>query len=143
MIRTVLDANTYASAFMQAKGPSGRIVRAFLDGAFELVTTQPILDETARCLFYPRVRKRIQLTDAAIRQALASLALLADVVTTELVLDVVVQDADDNKIVAAAVEGAAAYVVTGDTDLLTLKAYEGVVMIRPADFLKILESQAR
>lgn len=143
MIRAVLDANIYASAFMQSKGPSGRIVRAFLDGAFERVTTQPILDETARCLFYPRLRKRIQLTDAAIHQALASLALLADVVTTELVLDVVVQDADDNKIVAAAVEGKAAYVVTGDTDLLTLKACEGVVMIRPADFLKLLESRAR
>src|SRR4051812_17694178 len=98
MIRAVLDANIYASTFMQSKGLSGRIVCAFLDGAFELVTTQRILDETERCLFYSRVRKRISLSDTAIHQALASIALLADVVTTELVLDVVVQDADDNKI---------------------------------------------
>lgn len=141
MIRAVLDANVFASAFIQSQGPSGRIVRLFADTrAFELVITQPILDEVERCLFYPRVRKRIRLSDAELRQALVALALLADVVTAEIELDVVVQDAEDNKIIAAAVEGRAAYIVTGDTDLLTLGSYEGVRIVPPAEFLRILEA---
>jgi putative PIN family toxin of toxin-antitoxin system len=144
MIRAVLDANIFASAFIQSKGPSGCILRLFVDTrTFELVTPQPILDEAERCLFYPRVRKRIALTNDAIHQALAAIGLLADVVTTDLELDVVVQDPDDNKILAAAVEGKAEYVVTGDTDLLTMKVYEGIRIIPPAQFLKILETLPR
>lgn len=144
MIRVVLDANVFASAFIQSKGPSGRILRLLVDTrTFELVTTQPILTEAERCLFYPRVRKRITLTDDKIQQALAAIALLADVVTTDLELNVVAQDPDVNKILAAAVEGKAQYVVTGDSDLLTMKVYEGIRIIPPAGFLKILDSLPR
>jgi putative PIN family toxin of toxin-antitoxin system len=144
MIRAVLDANVFASAFIQSKGPSGQLLRLFVDvSAFDLVVTQQILDETERCLFYPRVRKRLAITDAAIHQALAAIALRADVVTVDFKLEVVDQDPDDNKILEAAVEGKADYVVTGDTDLLTMKAYDGIQIVPPAQFLKIITRALR
>lgn len=144
MIRAVLDANVFASAFIQSKGPSGQLLRLFVDvSAFDLVVTQQILDETERCLFYPRVRKRLAITDAAIRQALAAIALRADVVTPDFKLQVVVQDSDDNKILEAAVEGQVDYVVTGDTDLLTIKTYEGIQIVPPAQFLKVITRAIR
>ena len=42
------------------------------------------------------------------------------------------------KLLAAAIEGRADYVMTGDKDLLDLKAYKGVRIVTPAQFLKIL-----
>lgn len=136
----VIDANIFASALIQPKGPSGSILRSFAEkGTFQLVSSQSILDETERCLFYPRVRKRITITDEEIKQWLAAIALLADVVADTLKLDVVKDDPDDNKILAAAVEGKATHVVTGDPDLLDLKQYEGIQILRPAHFIRLIQ----
>ena len=37
------------------------------------------------------------------------------------------------------VEGAAIYIVTGDEDLLSLKEFQGVWIVRPFDFVNIIE----
>ena len=49
------------------------------------------------------------------------------------------RDPEDDKFLAAAVEGKARYVVTGDKDLLDIKTYRGIRIIPPAAFLKILQ----
>ena len=142
MIRAVLDANVYASALIRPTGPCGRILRSFVEHrSFALLASPSILDETERCLFYPKVRKRIALSDAAIRQWLAAVAIMAEVVSDHLKLDVVSSDPDDNKVLAAAIEGHASHIVTGDTDLLELKLYEGVTILRPALFETLLSPQ--
>ncbi|HYF05476.1 MAG TPA: putative toxin-antitoxin system toxin component, PIN family [Patescibacteria group bacterium] len=46
----------------------------------------------------------------------------------------VVQDEEDNKILESAVEAGAAFLITNDADLLTLKTYNGVKILRPATF---------
>ena len=48
------------------------------------------------------------------------------------------RDPEDNKFLAAALEGKARYVVSGDRDLLDLKTYRNIFVVRPAAFLKIL-----
>lgn len=139
MIRAVLDANVCASALIQSKGPSGRILRhLFEKRAFQLVTSQAFLDELERCLFYPRVRKRIPITDEALRQWLAAIGMIAEVVTDPPELSVVVDDPDDNAVLAAALEGRADYIVTGDRALLDLGEYEGIRNVTPVQFARTL-----
>lgn len=53
------------------------------------------------------------------------------------------RDPEDDKFLAAAVEARADYVVTGDKDLLDLKAYKVVRIITPAQFLRILRGKER
>ncbi len=48
------------------------------------------------------------------------------------------RDPADDKFLAAAVEGKAEYVVTGDKDLLVLKAYRRVEIVTPGRFVRIL-----
>ena len=45
-------------------------------------------------------------------------------------------DAEDDAVVACAVEGEADYVVTGDRGLLALEAYKGIPILLPASFVK-------
>lgn len=139
-LRAVLDANVFASALIQPKGASGRILSEFLRRqAFTLVLTASILAETERCLSYPRVRKRIQATDDEVRAFLHSLGILSDMVTPEAdQLSVVKRDPDDDKYLAAAMEGRAEYVVTGDKDLLELEMYSGVSIVTPIQFAGVL-----
>ena len=52
--------------------------------------------------------------------------------------DVLPDDPDDNHIIACAVSGRADVIVSGDRDLLRLKAYEGIPIVRPMDFVRMV-----
>jgi uncharacterized protein len=64
----------------------------------------------------------------------------AEIIAGDLVLTGVCRNPKDDPFIACAVEGQAAYLVTGDHDLLDLGAYEGVRMIRAYDFVQLLDS---
>lgn len=49
----------------------------------------------------------------------------------------VCRDPKDDRISELAVSGGAAYIVTGDTDLLVLNPFRGIEILRPADFLAL------
>lgn len=40
-----------------------------------------------------------------------------------------------------AIEGRADYIVSGDEDLLSLESYQGIPIVRAAEFLRILASR--
>jgi glutamine phosphoribosylpyrophosphate amidotransferase len=49
------------------------------------------------------------------------------------------RDPKDDKFLACAVEGEAAYIVSSDRDLLTIRQYEGVCILNPGEFLIVLQ----
>ena len=51
----------------------------------------------------------------------------------------ILQDIDDNRVLEAAIEGKCSYIVTGDSDLLTLKTFQKTKILTPNDFLKIIQ----
>ena len=53
----------------------------------------------------------------------------------------VTRDPTDDKVIAAALETGAEYIVTGDKDLLTLGKYEGVGILTPARFISAIREQ--
>jgi hypothetical protein len=138
-VRVVLDANIVASALIRPAGPPGRILGLlFGEGAFELVLSPAIVDELRRVLRYPRVRKRLTLSEVELDGFLLGLELLAVPVAGESTLAVVRADPDDDKYLAAAVEGLAEVVVSGDDHLLALERYEGYVILNARAFLRLL-----
>ena len=139
MLRAVLDANVYASALVRPDGPPGRILQRLLaDRAFEVVLSASIVVELRRCLDYPKLRKYIPLTDDEIDRWILALELIADTVTPSREVQAVPDDPDDDHLLAAALEGRAAFLVTGDRHVLAPGEYEGVRIVTPAEFLKIL-----
>ena len=131
MLRAVLDANVYVSALIQPDGTPGRLVERFLrDEAFELVLSPHVVDEVLRVLTYPKVRSLIR-AGAEPELWFEDVVVLADMVAGELHVSGVCDDPDDDKYVAAALEGRAAYVVTGDQRFLELREHEGVLIVKP------------
>lgn len=138
MLRAVLDANVFVSAFVRPEGPPGRIVESLLRGqAFELVLSEAIVEETLRALEYPRVRK-VARTNVEPDLWFEDLIVLAEFVTGDYAIPPLSEDPDDDKYVAAAVEGRASFVVTGDPNLLTIREHEGVRIVSPRAFLDLL-----
>jgi putative PIN family toxin of toxin-antitoxin system len=58
-VRAVLDPNVFISALLSPTGTPARILRAWSDGAFELVTSKLLLAELGRALAYPKLRRLI------------------------------------------------------------------------------------
>jgi putative PIN family toxin of toxin-antitoxin system len=138
VLRAVLDANVYVSAAVRPEGPPGQIISRFLrGGAFEIVVSQAIVDEVLRALAYPKVRKYIRpALDAELW--FEDIVVLSHLVAGEHSVDGASTDPDDDKYIAAAIEGRAGFVVAGDSDLLDLKEYEGVRIVSPRAFLDLL-----
>ena len=51
----------------------------------------------------------------------------------------VCRDPDDDRILACASEAHAEYIVTGDEDLLVLKRYGAIHIVKPRDFESLFE----
>jgi uncharacterized protein len=138
VIRAVLDANVYLSAAMRPEGPPGRIIDRFLrDGAFEIVLSQAIVDEVLRALAYPKVRKYVR-PGLDPELWFEDIVVLSHLMSGERELKGVSKDPDDDKYIAAAMEGRAGFVVAGDSDLLDVKEYEGIRIISPRAFLDLI-----
>jgi putative PIN family toxin of toxin-antitoxin system len=138
VLRVVLDANVYISAILRPEGPPGQIVERFLrDRAFEIVLSAAIIDETLRALAYPKVRKHIRANVDA-NLWFEDVVVLAHLVADADDAPAVSVDADDDKYLAAAIEGRATLVVSGDPDLLAIKEHQGVRIVTPRVFLDLL-----
>ena len=137
MLRVVLDANVYVSAYVRPEGPPGQIVERFLrDVAFELVLSGEIVEEVLQALAYPKVLKSAS-TKVEPDLWFEDVVMLATFVTDQPI-EPVSRDPDDDKYIAAAIEGRASLVVSGDPDLLDIKEHAGVRLVNPRGFLDLL-----
>lgn len=138
MLRAVLDANVYVSAYVRPEGPPGQIIERFLkDGAFETVLSAEIVEEVLRALAYPRVRKSAR-TKLEPDLWFEDIAVLAQFIGGDYDVSGVSEDPDDDMYIAAVIEGRAAFVVSGDPHLLDVEEHQGVRIITPRGFIDLL-----
>lgn len=138
MLRAVLDANVYVSAAVRPEGPPGRIIDRFLRGSvFEVVLSPAVVEEVLRALAYPKVRRFIR-GDVEPELWFEDIVVLADLVASERTPPGVCEDPDDDKYIAAVLEGRAGVIVTGDRGLLALKEHQGIRVVTPRQFLDLL-----
>jgi putative PIN family toxin of toxin-antitoxin system len=117
-VRAILDPNVLISALLSPDGSPARTLRAWLDGAFELVVRRRLLDELRRALAYPKLRRRIGPEEA--RRFVDLLTQTAVVVPDpDRPPSVRSRDPDDDYLIALAEQEVAA-LVSGDRHLLDL-----------------------
>jgi putative PIN family toxin of toxin-antitoxin system len=63
-LRAVLDPNVIVSALLSPYGAPADALRAWRDGAYELIVSPALIAELERVLAYPKLRKRIEEHDA-------------------------------------------------------------------------------
>lgn len=139
-MRAVLDANVVVSGLIRPQGPPGQILARLLrDAAFELVASPAILGELRRSLRYPKVRKYLRLPQEELDLWVDALGAVAVVVDGKVYRRVVITDPADDIYIAAATDGLAGYIVSGDRHLLDLEEYGGIGIVTPRTFLGLLE----
>jgi uncharacterized protein len=137
-LRAVLDPNVLISALLSPMGAPARVLRAWIDGAFELILSPLLLAELDRALAYPKLRRRISPDDAArFVDWLRRTATLADDPDGPAPLHS--PDPGDDYLLVLATSQAAA-LVSGDGHLLSLDT--ALPIYPPAAFLRIVEDGA-
>jgi len=132
-LRAVLDTNVYLSAFYYPNGVPARIFEAGILQAYQRIVSPDIIEEYARIS-----REKFGVEEEKIEQDKKMIVHGAVTIRVSVIPFAVPDDEDDNRIVACAMEGKAGVIVSGDKDLLRLREYEGIVIVRPVDFLRML-----
>lgn len=133
-MRVVFDTNVFVSAFIV---PGSRGEQALLLAHRQkvaLYASVPILTETARVL-----REKFPQSEQDITAALKMIGRAARIVRPVRRITVL-EDEPDNRILECAVTGEADLVVTGEEDLLKLREFERIPIVRLAHFLRSVPS---
>ncbi len=133
MIWAVLDTNVLVSGFGWPESVPAGIVDHALRGDYLIVTSRALLRELSRVLRYPKLRRVFEDPARAVRL----LERVALVVEPAVRLRILADDADD-RLLEAAEEGGADFIVTGDAALLVLRRWKTAAIVRPKDFLAAL-----
>lgn len=115
----VLDTNVLLSGLAYPASVPGRLIAAWRFGALEVVLSEFILAELRRTL--PRLAHRHGLTPEASDDLIDALAILAELVEPEAVVENDPTDRADLPVLAALRLGLAQTLVTGDKALLALR----------------------
>jgi len=143
MMRVVLDANVLVSAILSPRGAPAQILTAWRAAQFDLVISRAILAELNRVLHYPKIAKRHRWSEEQLQAFLNNLAHIAILTPGVLTLAVITEDPPDDRYLECAVEGEAAYIVSGDRLLLRLRVYRGIPILTPRAFLEVLQRQPK
>ncbi len=139
-MRVVHDATIIVSRYIVPIGIPARVMAAWRAQRYDLIVSPALLAEYKDVLNRPRIQRRHSLTPEQVAAELAGLARFAIVVEPSEVPAVIAEDPDDDHVLAAAVSEEASFIVSGDSDLLSLREYSGIRILSPAAFLAVLAS---
>ena len=129
--RTVLDTNIYLSALRWGGNPAYILELSFKKKIIVILSFRQ-LDELQRVLAY----ERFGFTEIQQEQFLQNICAMALMIPTPGKLRVIQEDPSDNIILESAIIGDATRLITGDRHLLSLKSYNDVVIMTPAEFMR-------
>ena len=148
-MRVILDANIFVSYLLYIGGdkprshresPIVQIIEAGLEGQFRLLIAHELMQELIR-----RVPTKRYLAERIAQEVLDDFTnLLSE--AGEIIspvshpLPIATRDPKDDYLLVYALAGQANYLVTGDDDLLSLGEVEGLTIISPSEFAKLLQA---
>ena len=120
-------------------GPPARLLSACLAGRAQLFLSLPLLLELEDVLEYPNFAQRLAGRGESAESVTARLRYAChEGVPAAIIPPAALRDPDDAHVLACAVGAGVDLIVSGDKDLLTLGAFQGVPIVDVAEALKRL-----
>src|SRR5260221_10441943 len=142
MLRVVVDTNVIISALFFG-GKPGAVYQAGTDKKFRFVTSDALVNEFREVLSRPKFSEYFARLGKSVENFVNAYATAADVISPASIPSGVVRDPKDEMVLACAVGGKAEYIVSGDTDLLSLNLYSDIPIVSASQFIEIIVEQER
>ena len=140
-LRLVLDTNVVVSGLLWG-GHSRRLLELALDNTITLYSSPVLVDELSQTLHYAKLSKRIAALQTTAQALVAHYSAVVTQVEPRQVPRVIAQDADDDQVLACALEAHAHLIASGDQHLHNLGGnYQGVRIVTPAEAAVLLQAQ--
>jgi len=139
-VRIVLDTNVVISALLW-RGPPYRLLEAIRQHPrLQLYGSPVLLAELTDVLTRSAATKRLSVLGKTAREILADYLDAVELVEPTEVSSVVIDDPDDDHVLACALTANADMIVSGDADLLILKTHQSIPTRTPVEALYIVGS---
>lgn len=139
-LRWVLDTNVVVSGLLWG-GHSRRLLELALDNTITLYSSPVLIDELSQTLHYAKLAKRITALQTTALALVAHYSAIVTLVVPQRVPRVIAHDADDDQVLACAVEARAHLIASGDQHLHSLGGnYQGVRIVTPAEATALLQA---
>ena len=136
-MRLVLDTNVVASGLLWDGRPA-RLIDVAQANEVELFTSRVLLAELTRILRRAKFTKAIAASGASLEELVLGYAELATLVTPGSIPPTVLDDPDDDHVIACALAAHADVIVSGDRHLLKLAQYESMRILTAAEAVAII-----
>jgi putative PIN family toxin of toxin-antitoxin system len=136
----VLDTNIVASGLLW-NGTPARLLDAAQTDKVALFTSLILLAELTRILRREKFSKAIVASGLTLGALVLGYAELATPVTPVPIAPMILDDPDDDHVLACALAAQANLIVSGDHHLLDLKTYQGIRIVTASEALQLLTAK--
>ena len=136
-LKLVLDTSTFVSAFFW-EGNEAELLRKIEQGKAGVYLTAEILNEIEEVLKRPKFNEAMKRSAITPDQVMQKIASLSHLVIAPNISIKVCRDEKDNKFLACAESANADCLISGDDDLLSLKEYKGIPIVKTGKILQVL-----
>lgn len=137
MLRLVADTNTVVSALLWHGAPH-RLFEAIEMEELSFYASRALLDELADVLARRKLARAVRASGKSAAALVAEYQALVQLVQPRTLRRPVGRDPDDEAVIACALAARADLIVSGDQDLLVLKAYRRIRIVSAAEALAII-----
>lgn len=134
-MNVVLDTNTVVSGSLWSGAPR-QVLDLARNGVITLFTSPELLAELADVLRRKKFATRLEQAGITADELVYGYAAVARTIRPAKIAPVILDDPDDDKVLACAKTAKAEVITSGDNHLLKLKEYEGIHILSVNKFLE-------
>lgn len=131
--KAAVDTNVLVSAFVYPAGTVREIFSLAMNRKVILAVSEPVLAEYAEVL-----RRKFGWAEHEIDENVRFIRKFTEMAVPSSGIKAVKADPTDDKVIECAVAAGADFIVSGDKHLLNISKYKSIKIVKPADFLRIL-----
>jgi putative PIN family toxin of toxin-antitoxin system len=139
-VRVVLDTNVVVSALLWRGSPYRLLDGIRENSRVQIYSTVVLLEELAEVLARPKAARRLAVIDETAAAVIGTYLEVVELIEPAEVVRVA-RDPDDDHVLACARAARADLIITGDADLLDLKAFERIPIVSAAEALRRVEAE--
>ncbi|MBI5681881.1 MAG: putative toxin-antitoxin system toxin component, PIN family [Deltaproteobacteria bacterium] len=128
--KVVIDTNVIISAFGWY-GKPGEIIKLATTGKIKNFISLEMLAELRKVVAYPK----LNFSETLQAEIIETVFSVSSIVSINESVNIIVDDPPDNRVLECALSANVDFIISGDKHLLNLKAFQGIEILSPEDFL--------